>query len=298
MITLYTGTPGSGKSLMAAREITSWLKTFKKNVIANINIDRSKVLKGSKGGRFFYVENDKLTTEFLEEYAIRYHDLGKESQTLVVIDEAQVLFSSTTCKLENENLRRIWEQDQKELKVKHMTGQISKEEYYEALKKIGNKPPNYKKIWLDFFTQHRHLGFDFLIITQFDKLIDAQFRYLTEYNYVHRKANNFGFIGMLFTIFHINLFCEVQYWYQANQYCSKRFYTYKKKYGEIYDSYNYRNFIINKLTEKYGEEYMQSIMGIGKRSRLKKVINFSDNKSKVKEVDPEEKDPVDQKGVV
>lgn len=225
MIYFYSGTPGSGKSLQMAHEVVDWIKKYKKNVIANTVIDRDYILKKKKGGRFFYLSNDNLTTDFLYKYAIKYHTLGVEHQSLIVIDEAQVKFSPTAVKLS------------------------SKEN------------PRYRQDWLDFFTQHRHLGYDVLIISQFDRLIDPQIRCCFEYNYVHRKANNFGFIGMLLTILKIPLFVQVQYWYGVNQVAGKKFFTYSKKYSRIYNSYTYREQIIAKLTAKYGEETMKQLMG-------------------------------------
>ena len=225
MISFYSGTPGSGKSLQMAHEVVDWIKKYKKNVIANTVIDRNYILKKKKGGLFFYIENDKLTTDFLYKYALKFNEMGVEHQCLLVIDEAQVKFSPTAVKLSSQD------------------------------------NPRYRQDWLEFFTHHRHLGFDILIISQFDRLIDPQIRCCFEFNYVHRKANNFGFIGMLLTIFRIPLFVQIQYWYGVNQVSGKKFFTYSKKYSKIYNSYIYREQIIAKLTAKYGAETMQKLMG-------------------------------------
>ena len=69
-------------------------------------------------------------------------------------------------------------------------------------------------------------------------VLDEQtFTKLFEYNFIHRKANNFGTIGKLLTIFRIPLFCQVQRWYGLNQLCGKKYYTYSKKYSKYYDTY-------------------------------------------------------------
>lgn len=237
MISFYSGTPGSGKSLQMAHEVVYWIKNLKRNVLANTLIDRDFILYGNKkrkkkvdGGRFFYLENDKLTPDVLYKYALKYHTMGKEHQSLLVIDEAQVKFSPTAVKLSTQE----------------------------------NK--HYRQEWLEFFTHHRHLGYDILIISQFDRLIDPQVRCCFEYNYVHRKANNFGVWGALFTIFHVPLFVQVQYWYGNNFVCGKKFFTYKKKYSKIYNSYIYREQIIAKLTERYGLETMEYLMGFRKEN--------------------------------
>lgn len=239
MIYFYSGTPGSGKSLQMAHEVCRWIKSYKRNVIANTMISVKNIMGKStkEHGRFYYLSNDKFTPDFLYRYAIKFHDLGVEHQTLIVIDEAQVLFGPTAIKLYTQE----------------------------------NKA--YRQEWLEFFTQHRHLGFDVLIISQFDRLIDAQIRCLFEYNYVHRKANNFRTIGKILTILGISLFVQIQHWYGVSEVCGTLFFTYSKKYSQIYDSYAYRNQIIAKLTAKYGEEVMKQLMGFkkSKNGKLPKV---------------------------
>lgn len=219
-----SGTPGSGKSLQTAQEVEFWIKSMKKNVIANVQYDRDYILRGKQGGRFYYFDNLNMTPDLLYKYALKFHKLGKEHQTLIVIDEAQCLFSPTACKL------------------------FTQENKY------------YRQEWLEFFTQHRHLGFDIFIISQFDKLIDAQIRCLFEYNNVHRKANNFKTIGKLFTIFHIQLFVQVQYWYGAKEKCGSKMFFYRKKYSKIYDSYAYRNAIVAKLRSRYGDDFVDQLI--------------------------------------
>lgn len=234
-MTLYSGTPGSGKSLSMCKEVVYWLKKYRKNVIANTRINRNAILRGKSGGRFYYFDNDQLTPDLLYRYAIKFHELGREHQTLLIFDEAQVKFSPTAVKL------------------------------------FTQEDKNYRQDWLEFFTQHRHLGFDIIIVSQFDKLIDPQVRCLFEYNYVHRKANNFGAIGKLFNIFGISLFVQVCMWYGCREKCGSVFFTYSKKYASYYDSYSYRSQIIAKLTAKYGEEQMQLLMGF-KRPKKKSVV--------------------------
>lgn len=212
MIYFYSGTPGSGKSLDMAREICYWIKGMRKNVICNTKIDIDNIQKNKeKRGKVYYLDNYYITPVFFYNYARKFHRAGKESQTLIVIDEAQMLFAPNTVKLRCQ------------------------------------EDKTYRQEWLRFFTQHRHLGFDIIIISQFDKLIDAQIRCLFEFNVVHRKANNFGLIGALLTIFHVPLFVKVTYWYGVNQVCDKKFFTYSKKYSKIYNSYSFFSEVQNQL---------------------------------------------------
>lgn len=255
MITFYSGTPGSGKSLQMAAEVSRWIKLYKRNVIANTMISVNNIM-GKKinkpHGRFYYLANEHFSPEFFYKYALKFHDIGIEHQTLIVIDEAQVLYGPTAIKLYTQDNKR------------------------------------YRQDWLEFYTQHRHLGYDVIIISQFDKLIDAQIRCLFEYNYVHRKANNFRTIGKFLTIIGVVLFVQIQKWYGVNEVCSTQFFTYRKKYSKIYDSYSYRNQIIAKLTAKYGEEMMKQLMGFKKNKNGKlPVVKEKEVREVVQDIDKE-----------
>lgn len=102
MIFLYSGTPGSGKSLHASKDIYRKLKSGS-NVIANfpVNVDKIKKLKG----KYYYIDNADITVDFLVRYAEKFHELGKENQTLVVIDECSVLFNPRDYSNKN---RSVW----------------------------------------------------------------------------------------------------------------------------------------------------------------------------------------------
>ena len=139
MIYFYSGTPGSGKSLHVAIDIFRKLR-FKKNVIATFPINISMVSNKGKRkiGNFVYKDVSELTVQFLFDYALEHHVIGKEGQTLVVIDECQILF----------NPREFGKKDRLQ--------------------------------WITFFTQHRKLGYNFILISQFDRLVDRQIRFLFE----------------------------------------------------------------------------------------------------------------------
>ena len=153
MIYLYSGTPGSGKSLHVARDIYFRLNRNKKypNVIANFTINM-KMIKNKKAN-FIYVDNSELTVEFLLNYSLKNHKQGIENQTMVVVDECSVIWNA-----------RDW------------NNKINKSSRMD---------------WLKFFVQHRKLGYNFILITQNDRQIDRQIRALIEYEVSHRKVNNF-----------------------------------------------------------------------------------------------------------
>ncbi|MBQ4165721.1 MAG: hypothetical protein IJD85_05300 [Oscillospiraceae bacterium] len=93
MITIYTGTPGSGKSYTAADNIDRALRRGMP-VIANfeINVDPKK-----HKGEFVYIDTLKLDPAFFMDYAQRHFDPKKgEGQGLIFIDEAQIPFNPRT----------------------------------------------------------------------------------------------------------------------------------------------------------------------------------------------------------
>lgn len=93
MISLNSGTPGSYKSYHATSDILSYLKSGK-NVIANFPINYKKVLKKDIKGEFVYVNTYDLNPQFLISYAQEHHKDSYKCQTLVVIDEASIIFNS------------------------------------------------------------------------------------------------------------------------------------------------------------------------------------------------------------
>lgn len=197
MMSLYSGTPGSGKSLHVAEILFHRLRTGKP-CICNFPICLDKV-GGKKSKRFVYKDNSALTPKFLIEFAQDYiQECGrvKEDDILLVIDECQLLFNS-----------RDW----------------------------GRKD---RADWLAFFTMHRHLGYQIILVAQFDRMLDRQVRCLLEYEHVHRKVSNRGLFGFLMSAFFLGrLFACVKVWYPMKEKVGANFFVAKKRYFSLYDSY-------------------------------------------------------------
>lgn len=89
MVSLFSGTPRSGKSLDSARWIISRSR-FGRPVICNFQCNLTKYKKAN----FTYCPNDALTPDFLIRYAQNFFQGKpiKEGEILLVIDEAQLLF--------------------------------------------------------------------------------------------------------------------------------------------------------------------------------------------------------------
>lgn len=198
MMNLYSGTPGSGKSLHAAKDIYFALK-YGRDVIANFEINENVIV--NQKATFTCIDNWNLTPDILKTYALEHAKKsakGKiiEDSILLVIDEAQLLFNSRETRQGN------------------------------------------RMAWLTFFSQHRHYGYEIIFMAQFDRMIDRQIRSLFEYNYKHRKVGNYGWKGFILSVFFGGkLFLYVKMWYGMNEKVGSEFFTLRKKFSEIYDSY-------------------------------------------------------------
>ncbi len=201
MIVLYSGTPGSGKSLHAAKEIRSRLhQKQRKIIIGNFYFNTAAVKKCR--GVYLYVPNDRLTPARLLKFARHYaQHIGRrlrEGELQLFIDEAQLLFNS-----------REWE----------------------LVRASG---------WLSFFSQHRHYGYDVMLMAQFDRMLDRQVRSLIEYDVIHRKVMRAGKIGFLVGLLTGgNLYVAVECWYPIREKTGSAFFFGGKRLFALYDSYNH-----------------------------------------------------------
>ncbi len=91
MITFYSGTPGSGKSLDVAREIIFWLKAGKP-VIGNMNLNED-MIKQYKG-HYYFVDTYAMNPRELMAFSKKTLKRSKEGQCLIVIDECHRIFNS------------------------------------------------------------------------------------------------------------------------------------------------------------------------------------------------------------
>lgn len=198
MISLYSGTPGSGKSLHLAQRIYNKLRRGE-CVIANFEINLKKVSKNTKDLDFLYIDNLKIKPKMLINFSKEYFcgRKVKEDEILLVFDECQIIFNA-----------RDWQAaDRRE--------------------------------WISFFSQHRKYGYEIILVAQFDLMIDKQLRSLIEYEYKHRKTSNFGIFGTLITLLALgNVFVAVKIWYPMQERVGSDFFKARKKYYEIYDTFN------------------------------------------------------------
>lgn len=221
MITMYTGLPGSGKSLHLAKTVYYALLDGK-NIISNfeINEDYFKRKKASSLGMYVYKPNtfwlgepekkeDMVPcVEYLYKYAVEHHKRDKrghmtEGQTLLILDECQLLFNA-----------RSW----------NAKGRMH---------------------WNAFFTEHRKYGYEIYLVTQNENFIDKQVRTLVETIVLHKKVGNYKLFGKILEYFACGkLFVATSYSTQVKgtnaSYLGHEFFKGKKFYN-FYDSYKIFN---------------------------------------------------------
>lgn len=200
-IYLYSGTPGSGKSLHAAQDMSDYLRCKKLPVVGNFDLNPDT--KGYE--RFTYCGNADMTPSYLVDFAARYwrDHRFREDNILLVLDECQILFNS-----------RDWNS------------------------KGSDGKDNARQDWLKFFSQHRKYGYKIIFIAQFDRMIDRQIRALVEYEFKHRKLGNFGWKGKVMTFFTMGeLFCCFQEFYGNHERIGSSFMRARKSLYRMYDSY-------------------------------------------------------------
>lgn len=83
-----------------------------------------------------------------------------------------------------------------------------------------------------FFSLHKKFGYSIILVTQNDKLLDHQIRCRIEYEFKHRKINNFKTIGMLFPV---QTFVCITTWYGLCEKLGVEFFTCSKKLTSLYD---------------------------------------------------------------
>lgn len=198
MIFLYSGTPGSGKSLHTARTIYYHLM-MGRPVIANFEINTSRV---KNPHLFTYVDNEELQPEFLINYFMEYskekgRDL-KEGEILLVIDECQLLFNS-----------REWAK----------SGRNDWNAFY----------TQHRKYRFDVVLVAQ---FDRMIDRQIRSLIEYEFIHRKVSNFGWKG------MALSLCMGTTNLFCAVKVWYPMKERVSSDMFKAKKKYYNMYNTFN------------------------------------------------------------
>lgn len=207
MIYLYTGVPGSGKSLHAAQDVLDAIRCKSVTVIANFKCNESYFEKGfmkrKDKGVFIYQPNEKLNASDLIKFSEIYYAKHEFSENglLLVIDEAQLLFNS-----------REWQ---------------------------GKD----RAQWIYFFTNSRHFGYKVILITQLAEMLDKQIRSIVEIEIKHRNMANFGIFGKVLSLMcGGKLYACIGYYSGLKQRISVQYVFGRRHLYHFYDSYDVDSF--------------------------------------------------------
>lgn len=198
-ITMYSGTPGSGKSLHAVHDVRFWLnRRHPRPVIANFPLDEFAPVKQRE--TYHYYPNGMLTpkliTDFCDDYWTNVNTRFREGYVKVVFDECQLLWNA-----------RNWS----------------------AKDRLA---------WVELMSQHRKYGIDMILIAQSAKMIDNQFRMLIEYEYLHRKISNLGLIGGLIGLLTFDrLYWHINTYFQTGEQLGLDWFVASKKDFRMYDTH-------------------------------------------------------------
>lgn len=92
--------------------------------------------------------------------------------------------------------------------------------------------------WITFFQQHRKLGYNVILVSQNDRLIDRQIRAFIEYEVKHRQVRNYKAFGFILALLcGGSLFCAVTYWYGMKERISAEWIPYRRSVSKMYDTY-------------------------------------------------------------
>lgn len=212
MIEIYTGTPGSSKSLHAAADIREALNKRRgvdRPVIANFDANLEGVRRPEA---FHYVPNVDMTPGLLCDFADGFwRSVDRpfsEDYLLLVLDECQLVFNA-----------RSW-QDK---------GRRNAD---------GTARGDSRMDWLEFLSQHRKYGYRIILIAQSSKMVDNQFRMLIETEVNHRKVSHMGMVGSFVGgLFGGKLFMRVRYLYQTHERLGMQLAVAHRADMAMYDSY-------------------------------------------------------------
>lgn len=220
MIYLYSGTPGSGKSFHLAKDIFSRLRVRKKPVIANFEINLDIVRLNCLG-------NLKMRLTDLFRHSFRHYNKKKGK------------------------IGTFFYRDNSELTVEWL------EQYAREHHKFGREGQTLliidecatifnarawnatdRQKWIVFFQQHRKLGYNVILVSQNDRLIDRQIRAFVEYEVKHRSVKNYNWMGILVSLFSGGkLFAAVTYWYGVRERVGVEFIRFNRQFANIYNTY-------------------------------------------------------------
>lgn len=110
--------------------------------------------------------------------------------------------------------------------------------------------------WITFLQQHRKLGYNIIMITQNDRMIDRQIRGFVEYEVKHRNVKNFKLFGALLSLVlgGGSLFAAITYWYGMKERIDVEFMPFRRRIGKFYRTFEIFDESMKKVKEAKAEK--------------------------------------------
>lgn len=199
MIVSFTGTPGSGKSYHAVYYIYERLK-YGHLVVTNILLDTS------------------LLTE-KEKQAYRYYDVHDITPKLLCQISQELKETKKWKRVPEDYITLVIDEAQLVFNCREWN-------------KVGRDG------WIEFFTQHRKLGYYVILVCQMQKMLDNQIRGILEYDIIHRKFSSYGLKGLIVSLCFLSLtmISCVRVWSPLNERIDAEYLRYSKRIGRLYDT--------------------------------------------------------------
>lgn len=204
-IVLRTGPPGAGKSFCAVDEVVRALREGKV-VAGNVRL-RSGWARTMKLRSWVLWLRPLRRRRFEEDVEARYHF----TENLDELASLRVCFCGYP--------ERVKEDPDAICSCREGRAVMVLDEAHNWMNARSWSAQDRKEI-VRFFSQHRKLGWDVILIAQHGDMIDKQVRNLVEYNVFLRNLKKARLFGIPF--FPVNLFLSVWCWHSANRVVIKR----------------------------------------------------------------------------
>ena len=230
----YSGVAGTGKSYHVAQVIYEKLRNGI-NIISNVDIDITKIPpKGNKPlGQYIFVSNKQWLSNSIRQYKKDYR-----GNLTPILEPCTDKFSSI------QGLKgfalNFHKRDIKGHIILHQTIMIFDECHKIWESRSWNRID--RLAWIDFLTQFRKWGYDCILVSQSENMIDKQIRAsVIEHKIIHRNVSRFKKLGKILALpFGGNLFACVETDYTMSSKSAAKIRSYfifgSNKYFDIYDT--------------------------------------------------------------
>ncbi len=125
--------------------------------------------------------------------------------------------------------------------------------------------------WVNFFANHRHFNYEFILIAQQDRMLDRQIRGLLEYDYKHRALKNWNLAFALLSLACKGLYHVVEYWYPCKIKTATHLKKFSQRVANCYDTMALFKFSDDKKSDLQNKTNLKS--SFFDKSKIKEAFN-------------------------